>query len=334
MDRLNNILYYGIIIAVAAAAAFFFHSYMLALSAAGMLVLPFVSYMLMRLSHGTRIDLGCSKTLVTRNEPGVISVTVRNKSIVPIANYMFKLEISNSYSDKPQVRYINLSVPALGKRTAEISFKPVLCGRISLTACDAYVRDMFSFFEKDKKDSAKFMFSVMPRRIGTVSGKYLSENVSDESSKPKKDSAGTEVVDIREYAPGDSLKTIHWKLSAKKDDLFVREKGDTVLDRPLLLFELCKNDINGILDTVYTCLDRCLSSGMPVKVCWSGRGSEQLYMTDLNKQSDIPHLFDKIYSAIPTNEQSRTLSIAKRQLSGGSVMYVASSAEGVKVVNL
>lgn len=33
----------------------------------------------------------------------------------------------------------------------------------------------------------------------------------------------TEVFDLREFAPGDSLKSVHWKLSARFDDLMVRE---------------------------------------------------------------------------------------------------------------
>ena len=38
---------------------------------------------------------------------------------------------------------------------------------------------------------------------------------------------------IREYLPGDPIRSIHWKLSQKNDKLMVREYGETTLETPL-----------------------------------------------------------------------------------------------------
>ena len=45
---------------------------------------------------------------------------------------------------------------------------------------------------------------------------------SEESQAKGNDFA--EITDVREYRPGDRIKDIHWKLSAKKETLMVKER--------------------------------------------------------------------------------------------------------------
>jgi len=47
---------------------------------------------------------------------------------------------------------------------------------------------------------------------------------------------------LREYIPGDSLRDIHWKSSAKRDDLLVTEYDDDTEDRELLVAARAKPD--------------------------------------------------------------------------------------------
>ena len=36
----------------------------------------------------------------------------------------------------------------------------------------------------------------------------------------------SEIFDIREYVPGDDIRSIHWKLSSKTDTLILKEASD------------------------------------------------------------------------------------------------------------
>lgn len=49
----------------------------------------------------------------------------------------------------------------------------------------------------------------------------------------------SEIFDIREYVPGDDVRTIHWKLSSKTDTLIVRQASDPSHYDVALLPDLC-----------------------------------------------------------------------------------------------
>ena len=53
----------------------------------------------------------------------------------------------------------------------------------------------------------------------------------------KKGYDATEVFELREYQPGDSIRTIHWKLSEKFDTVLVREPSDTSSYDILVMFD-------------------------------------------------------------------------------------------------
>lgn len=50
--------------------------------------------------------------------------------------------------------------------------------------------------------------------------------------------AGTETRSFRKFAQGDNVKDIDWKMSARYDELYTRERADASGDFPMILFDL------------------------------------------------------------------------------------------------
>lgn len=61
-----------------------------------------------------------------------------------------------------------------------------------------------------------------------------SSNAAYDQSKKGRDES--EVFDLREFRRGDAMRTVHWKLSARFDDLVVREASRPVDSRTILIF--------------------------------------------------------------------------------------------------
>lgn len=89
--------------------------------------------------------------------------------------------------------------------------------------------DMFDIFFMKKIIPTKKSIKIYPKIYNLTSVSSKSNNVIDtitENIYGKKDSSN--IKDIRKYVYGDSLKNIHWKLSAKSDTFMVKNYSSIV----------------------------------------------------------------------------------------------------------
>ena len=86
------------------------------------------------------------------------------------------------------------------------------------------------FFENNTGTRAVLLCSLLVPMIPLLRSAFFTADEPEEKTSPEPPSQKTffsreseDPGDIRAYLPGDPVKRIHWKLSAKKDDLLVRE---------------------------------------------------------------------------------------------------------------
>lgn len=127
-----------------------------------------------------------------------------------------------------------------GKEAFLIPFSPELCGEVHVKAEKAVCYDLFGLCRVPLACPGEHMLTVHPRKVpirlllkrqpqGYLEGEqyYQSRKGNDVS----------EVFDLREYYPGDDIRSIHWKLSSKMDSVIVREGSDTSHYDTILLFD-------------------------------------------------------------------------------------------------
>ena len=91
----------------------------------------------------------------------------------------------------------------------------------------------------------------------------------------------TTISDVRKYAYGDSLKRIHWKLTAKAQDFMVKKYQSTSETNTLMLLDLHKNTFKSgeniiiedkVIESIVAVLYYCLYNWIPVNlVFFSGK---------------------------------------------------------------
>lgn len=119
-----------------------------------------------------------------------------------------------------------------------------VCGEVLIEKIAVYGYDVFGICKGKIAEYKDQSFLIYPRllRSQVVCGNSMTGNMEEEKeSLPQKGKDFTEVYDLRDYAPGDSMHAIHWKLSGKMDKLIVKEPGDTLRTTIMIIMDIDKN---------------------------------------------------------------------------------------------
>lgn len=106
-----------------------------------------------------------------------------------------------------------------------------------------------------------------------------------------------EAHEMRDYRPGDSLRDIHWKLSAKTDKLIVRQAQEPVqrtvlitLDRPA-----DREKYSAVLGELLWLSRYLLENGAKHTVCWlSSEGAPELF--EVKSENELDELMKRLLS--------------------------------------
>lgn len=115
----------------------------------------------------------------------------------------------------------------LGKNVVEFRFNPTLSGRYSSSGLKFETCDEFGLFRSEAVVVFSIDLNVYPRVVAAALNalEYLEGHgilgAGEQVSQTK--GRGYEYADSREYYPGDSLRQIDWKASARLGKLYVKE---------------------------------------------------------------------------------------------------------------
>ena len=111
-----------------------------------------------------------------------------------------------------------------GRTRVPFTVGAVYCaGPLAVSAGPVAVRDMLGLFCVRAGEGARAELFVMPAG-GSVELAGLLDATEQEASAPAPagEAVPPELDEVRAYRPGDSLRSVHWKLSARRDELLIR----------------------------------------------------------------------------------------------------------------
>ena len=184
---------------------------------------------------GCRAELGGSAAWIQRGENASWFLRLTNRFRLPVARVSCRLRLTNRLTGQAHREKILLrSVAPEEKRrwTMEADH----CGMMELRVERLWVCDCLGLFALPARlpRPAALLIAPLPERPERVE---LPEGAGASVPLPKGKTVFGESYELRPYREGDSLRMIHWKMTAKRDELVTREPPEDTRPLPVLTFD-------------------------------------------------------------------------------------------------
>lgn len=231
----------------------------------------------LRFKYGQDLD----KRFVTKGDKVNFLFSVNNEDFfiypyIRVSFYGAKTIFENQF----QVR--NFSLNPLSGKTYSFELQCNYRGNYEIGINSIELDDFFGLFKFKYNIFEPKYVTVYPRIIRLE--KFLLKTDYMSESQPMLSTGEedmTTVSDVRKYEKGDSMKRIHWKLTAKTREIMVRKFQNTSENNTLMLLDLHKNPYeygeniiieDKVIETVVAVLYYCLIKWTPVNlVFFNGR---------------------------------------------------------------
>lgn len=180
------------------------------------------------------------------NAETVCRVTVQNKGKLPVSRIGLRLRVWYEQDSKGVEKKL-YGGASCGESDLEFALCPTYCGLLRVRIDRLRVYDYLSLFSSAKKIKEDMNIAIFPGeqalRITFAKFGWEQSDMPEEQTVSRPGDSYNEIRQIREYRMGDPGRHIHRNLSARTDQLWVKEyERDTDLQADILL------DLTGLLD--------------------------------------------------------------------------------------
>ncbi|MGM9537351.1 MAG: DUF58 domain-containing protein [Candidatus Onthomonas sp.] len=171
-----------------------------------------------------RVELETEEKAVTRGEEISFRCRVRNPAGLPFSRLRVTLIWEDCQAPEKKPRRIRLEGwGSTGLEPAEEPLTQLHCGLARLSVRRVQVWDALGLFVLSRPCPSPVEVLICPG--GTEADPFRNWEELPSTAQPLQPALGSwgEDYDLRAYRPGDPMRSVHWKLSSKQDDLVVRE---------------------------------------------------------------------------------------------------------------
>lgn len=236
-----------------------------------------------------------------------IGVCITSKKRIYPARVRIQVQAENTFTGEKE-RYW-LEGKSGSKKTGCITFPFVAdsCGTIRFSIRKCMIYDVLSIMKIKKQIKELRDVLVLPKchlipiEVTRKTREFISE--AEEYSDRESGDDSTEIYQVRAYQNGDALRDIHWKLSAKNEELLVKEHGRPLGCVVLLWFNLQvekkKQKLSSILLELVASLSLSLMEESCVHmVAWYELENKKIQKKRIAKEE---HVYEMLYRLMYAN---------------------------------
>ena len=213
----NRILYAVLLLALLLFNLYLNNVYALLLLLTAVAV-PLFSVLFSRLSRDSVSVTLTAPDLAEEEQPAQFIAELNNESVFPAAVVRGLLVVQNGLTGTSVRRKIRASVAGKASQTIRFQVENAEIGKLFATVSDLRTQDLFGLVSYPVSHIAAAELLVPPPDVSTEVVMLEALETTGESVRYSEKEKGldvSELYDVREYLPGDDVRAIHWKLSAK-----------------------------------------------------------------------------------------------------------------------
>ncbi len=151
------------------------------------------------------------------------AVRVSNRFIFPVVPLELRLTVPDEDEAFMADKRLFVSLPPFGEAEIPVRCKHKFRGSFMAAIDRIYVVDPLRIIRVSKKLSEKMPMTFLPRKLNIED--ILFRSAVEQSVAPKRlnSTDKDEFSHVREYRDGDIFQMVHWKLTAKQDELMIKQ---------------------------------------------------------------------------------------------------------------
>lgn len=212
---------YAVLVGMAVLFQIFFRFYLSTFVLVLILVLPILSLLLALPGWmGSMASAVPEASLVTVGGSARFRIILYHSSFLPLIRPRVRLGWTNQLTGESGESKLTLTA----RKPAELTVPAAHCGRLVCRVEGAVCCDLLGLFPLPVRKGPERAVLILPVHLELEGKEELAagENAGT-VLRPRPVGGPGEDYDLREYRVGDPLRSVHWKLSSKKDELVVRE---------------------------------------------------------------------------------------------------------------
>ena len=261
------------------------------------LLVPVVDVMLFMLaSRGAKFLVYTNSESIEVGNPAIFYLDYKSDSKIKYMVANIRFEVNNLYypSDKSHRMFLLISpfhkpceIPIENDRTGLITFKLVY----------TVFHDYLNFLSIESNQVIEANIPVLPVTQKEIDVPLIpaADGLDEFTESDNKGNISSDVKEIREYRPGDRLQRIHWKLSAKLDDLFVKEMAHTSVLSLIILPELNRDDIEDTFETLLAVTKVLNKREDRFEICLYNNNICDFEFMMVGNEEELLNMFIKLY---------------------------------------
>ncbi|MBP5331633.1 MAG: DUF58 domain-containing protein, partial [Lachnospiraceae bacterium] len=160
---------------------------------------------------------------VTAGNEMTIRLEIVNESVIPLLNCMLTFSYQNRFFPNRGKNELIFAAPPKSRKVIDLNFDAPVPGLFELETEMIAITDLLHMKTWKIPCVKTVKTSILPEETEVDISNIRKATLEEEAENSYTGEPSREVRQIREYVPGDKLRDMHWKQTARLDEPMVRE---------------------------------------------------------------------------------------------------------------